>query len=338
MQLLFERVRARPAELNLDTARWIILSDHHRGQRDGADDFLRCEAAYHAALGYYLEAGHRLVLLGDVEELWESRPSTVMAAYPNTLALEAQFYEDGRYQRYAGNHDDEWASRRAVKRFLDPVHPGIEVLEGGCFRVSAGGSALGTLLLAHGHQGLYWADRYRRLSRFLNRKIWRPLQRLLRVPSTTPARDFKLRNRHDRSMYAWTARQEKLILVAGHTHRPVFMGSSHQARVEEQLTRLLEDERAKPPSPDRLTRMAELRAELEWTKVQDDEHREHAPPDRPKPCYFNSGCCSFGDGSITGIEIAGGTITLVRWPDRHGAPRPQILAAADLETEVFAAL
>ena len=32
------------------------------------------------------------------------------------------------------------------------------------------------------------------------------------------------------------------------------------------------------------------------------------------PCYFNTGCCSFPDGDITGLEIADGMIRLVRWP------------------------
>jgi hypothetical protein len=32
------------------------------------------------------------------------------------------------------------------------------------------------------------------------------------------------------------------------------------------------------------------------------------------PCYFNTGCCSFPDGDITGLEIADGEIRLVRWP------------------------
>ena len=40
-------------------------------------------------------------------------------------------------------------------------------------------------------------------------------------------------------MYAWADAQPKLVVIAGHTHRPVFMGSSHQSRVEEELERLL---------------------------------------------------------------------------------------------------
>src|SRR3712207_455103 len=95
-------------ELTLDVAnaRLIIFSDHHKGTRDGADDFARCERAYSAALGYYLEAGHRLVVLGDAEELWENRPDGVLAAYDDVLRLEADFHRAGRYERFWGNHDD----------------------------------------------------------------------------------------------------------------------------------------------------------------------------------------------------------------------------------------
>ena len=29
--------------------------------------------------------------------------------------------------------------------------------------------------------------------------------------------------------------------------------------------------------------------------------------------YFNSGCCCFDDGDITGIELEGGFIRLIKW-------------------------
>ena len=45
-----------------------------QGRRAGADDFWPCERAYHAALGYYLEQGHGLYALGDLEEPVEVRP------------------------------------------------------------------------------------------------------------------------------------------------------------------------------------------------------------------------------------------------------------------------
>src|SRR5262245_21647029 len=80
---------------DLDADRLVIFSDHHRGTRDGADDFWRCERAYRAALGYYLESGHHLYLLGDVEELWENAPAGPIADYADTLALEGEFLAAG---------------------------------------------------------------------------------------------------------------------------------------------------------------------------------------------------------------------------------------------------
>src|SRR5215207_9789731 len=52
--------------------RLVIFSDHHKGARDGADDFQRCERAYNAALAYYDHLGYDLIELGDVEEPWEN--------------------------------------------------------------------------------------------------------------------------------------------------------------------------------------------------------------------------------------------------------------------------
>jgi hypothetical protein len=328
LQEVFDSSHQDERELALESARCVIFSDHHKGQRDGADDFRRCERAYHAALGYYLHAGYTLLALGDVEELWECRPKKVIKAYEYTLGLEAEFQKDGRYERFSGNHDDEWESSKSVKKYLGKVFPGIEVKEGARFRVTSGGTDLGTLFLAHGHQGTTFSDRRRKIARFFVRNVWRPIQRFLNIPSTTPAKDFELREKHDVTMYSWARNQEKVVLIAGHTHRPVFMSASHHARLEAKLAGATGKE------------AAEARAMLEWTKAQ-GEHMPGATQrleGAVKPCYFNSGCCSFGDGDITCLEIIDGEIRLVRWPDDEGRPRPKILDSADLKTEVFSAL
>jgi hypothetical protein len=39
-----------------------------------------------------------------------------------------------------------------------------------------------------------------------------------------------------------------------------------------------------------------------------------------KPTYFNSGCCCFDDGTITGIEIGDGYIRLIKWSLVEGKP------------------
>ena len=128
---------AEVEDAQLADLKLIVLSDQHKGTRDGADDFQRCERAYNAALAHYLEHGHRLFALGDVEELWECDPEEVIASYARTLELEAEFHRCGRYERFWGNHDDLWrepqpgrqapaGAVRGSRRARDPAPQGHE--------------------------------------------------------------------------------------------------------------------------------------------------------------------------------------------------------------------
>ena len=328
---VFDDPATAELELGLGAAPLVVFSDHHKGTRDGADDFLRCERAYAAALGYYLEAGHRLVVLGDVEELWENRPDGVLAAYEDVLRLEAEFHRAGRYERFWGNHDDEWRYPGSVDRRLGRFFPGLVVREALKLRVVDGGATLGTLLLVHGHQGTLESERFAWLSRLVVRYVWRNVQRRLKVSLNTPARDLALRELHDTAMFAWARdHRERPVLIAGHTHRPVF-GTSRPdpapgrdpADIDAELAA------ARSAAPIDVERVGRLHAELQFARA---ERRRLGPPPVPvvPPCYFNTGCCSFGDGDVTGLEIADGEIRLVRWPDSDGAARAKVLARADL--------
>ncbi len=320
--------------LDAAAARIVVFSDQHKGQGDGADDFKRSKRAYHAALGYYLEAGYRLFALGDVEELWECFPGKVLARYRDTLALEAEFHKAGRYVRFFGNHDDIWARPEKVERYLAQFFKQLRVLEGLKVEVGDAGGTLGTIFFAHGHQGTADSEAYAPVSKFFVRHGWRNIQRLFRVRINSPATDFALRKAHDLAMYAWASGRPKTVLVVGHTHRPVFESQSHASTVESALEGVRKGLAMTPGDPMLLDRARTLRAELEWVRAADG-----AQPDGParKPCYFNSGCCCFDDGDVTGLEIAEGAIRLVRWPDDAGAPKAQVLASAALR-DVFAAL
>jgi Calcineurin-like phosphoesterase len=321
-------------EVDLNTTKIIVFSDHHKGSRDGADDFRGCERAYAAALAYYLEEGFRLIALGDVEELWECSPNEVVKAYPEILELEGEFHAAGRYDRLWGNHDLQWSDAGDVAKYLQTFYPGLHVREALKLRVVRGGERLGLLFFAHGHQGTLDSDRWAWLSKPVVRHVWRPLQRRLNMRSTNPSRNFQLRQRHDEAMFSWARNHpQKPVLIAGHTHRPVFWTS--QAPVEKseaELAQELETLRASEGQPD-VEKVAELHARLEYVRA---ERREKGPPPIAidPPCYFNTGCCSFGDGDVTGIEIAEGEIRLVRWPDDQDDPVPKRLVKAKL-AEVF---
>lgn len=333
----FDDARKDAQRLQLDSERLIVFSDHHRGARDGADDFWRCERSYHAALGYYGELGYRLVLLGDVEELWENRPTEVLETYDRTLELEQEFHHDGQLDRFWGNHDDLWRHDGEVEKHLTDRFPGLVVHEARLLEAYDGDERVGAFFLAHGHQGTLDSDKFSFVSRLFVRYGWRPLQRKFNMASTTPARDFVLRANHDTAMFEWAnGRPEKPVLIAGHTHRPVFSTPKTKAvrsaeTVGVELTKLREAaEAGKPPDPG----IADLRAELELVRTPP---YGDPPKEMPLPCYFNTGCCSYGDGDITGLEIADGEIRLVRWLNDKYEHRKQDLAFLKLR-DVFAAL
>lgn len=330
----YERAEKSEVQADLATAKYVVFSDQHKGARDGADDFRRCEQAYNAALGYYLEAGHTLVVLGDAEELWESTPPAVLQAYRHTLELEAEFHRCGRYLRVFGNHDDLWATELAVHTLLHPIFPDLRVHEGVRVRVTDQGRTAGTLFLVHGHQGEPWSDRWSRLARLPVRYLWPSVQRLTGFSYNTPARDFQLRKRRDVAMYGWAEKKGGVVLIGGHTHAPIFRSQPRALEIDERLQEARAALAASPGDPGAAERVSLLRAEMEWVFAQENQVFEHRTP-MSKPCYFNSGCCCFVDGHITGLEIEHGRIRLVRWPDREGKPAPYALESASLK-EVFA--
>ena len=324
--------------LDIRDGRFVIFSDHHKGSRDGADDFKVCERAYNAALAYYDRLGYTLAVLGDAEELWEEGAETVLKAYSHTLELEGKFHKDRRYLRFWGNHDDAWSHSDLVDQWLKPALGGgdLKVREGLILHVREGEEELGRLFLLHGHQGTFDSERLAPLAKFVLRYFWRPIQRVFRFSLNTPAEDFELRYAHDSALYSWSE-QQKVVLIAGHTHRPVFKSESKEELVRKSLADA-EAKLAKRPNDSKLQQLvAELSAELEWILAQNQQAPRNLPPvEFKKPSYFNAGCCAFLDGDVTGLEFGDGEIRLVRWPDEEGSPKSKVLAKAKLE-EVFAA-
>jgi predicted phosphodiesterase len=326
LEAAYARAERQPLELN--SGRLIVFSDHHRGARNRADDFLRAERAYNAALAWYHRLGYTLVVLGDAEELWQERPMSVLKAYAHCLSLEAKFHQAGRYFRVWGNHDDEWQNEEAVREHLRPLYggPRLSVRESLLFSVREDGRELGRLFVVHGHQGTALSDRWSRYSRLAVRHLWRPLQRALKVSLNTPAKDWRLRERHNLALYAWAAKRKGLVLIAGHTHRPVFESRSHVNQLEGELEAVESELAATAGGENLLRQAAGLAAKLEWVRAQESEKPDlGGEVGVVKPCYFNAGCCCFADGDITGVEIDRGEIRLVRWPDDEGRPRPQVL-------------
>jgi hypothetical protein len=158
------------------------------------------------------------------------------------------------------------------------------------------------------------------------------LQRKFNRPWNTPATDWALRDRHDTAMSKWaeTRAGDALVLVAGHTHRPVFWNRPPERPSRESIDDLRRQLDLAVGAEQRArirAKLGELEAKRTWMV--------HLPASVDSPCYFNTGCCSFADGDITGVELLDGEIRLIRWLDNDGEPRPKVLEATGL-SEVFA--
>jgi UDP-2,3-diacylglucosamine pyrophosphatase LpxH len=309
---LYKQIEAGKKEKGLvltydyNNASIIIFSDQHKGGGDGSDDFMLSETCYLAALRYYYEKGFTLINLGDCEELWESKPSVVVEKHRSALLEEALFLQQQRYYRIFGNHDLEWNYQIPRDQFLKPLFgKELKVYEGLVLKMKYK-DADETIFLAHGHQGDKVSDG-NAFSKWFVAAIWTPVQRWLNIRLDTVSDSFDLVDRHNVVMYEWSQQYKKMLLISGHTHKPVFASMDHIDRLTKQLEKAI--------SQGDEAKIKALQEGLEKRKA------EYAGKEFVKtmlsPSYFNTGCCCFGDGDITGIEIGEGLIRLVKW-ELHG--------------------
>lgn len=337
---LFRNIKEEPGKKGIiltlkENSRIIVFSDHHRGAKNGADDFMKAEDSYLAALDHYFQHKFQLISLGDSEELWENTLASVKKNNSLTFAAEKKFILQDRFFKIFGNHDLYWDNSPIATQQLKTIYgKKLRVFEGVILELenenkksinqptknsrdsfsflkrkpNADGEALPiddcplTIFLTHGHQGDASSDG-NWFSKFFVSNIWAPLQSYLRINFNTPAYDEDLKTAHNLIMYEWSAKYKNLVLITGHTHQPVFESLTHPERLYKKLGDAIK---------------ANLTEEA--NKIdQEIKRRGREYKTTPaqyldiKPSYFNSGCCCFRDGDITGIEITYKKISLVKW-------------------------
>jgi len=303
--------------------KYIVFSDQHKGAGDFADDFRLCRNNYLTALEYYLEEGYTLINLGDAEELWENTADEVIAKNEDSLQLEAKFIEQNRYYRIFGNHDLAWKFELNSNKYLKPIFgEKLKIYEGLVLDTTYNNKNY-SIFFAHGHQGDKRSDG-NAFSMWVVSNIWTPIQRFLNVSINTVANSIELVDKHNIIMYEWSLAEKNTLFISGHTHKPVFASMDHVDR----LTKLLE----------KLKQAGEKDAadlvDAELTKRKKEYAGKKLTKTMVKPTYFNTGCCCFIDGDITGIEIEGDSIRLIKWEEEEQMPVRKILEQSQL-TYIF---
>ena len=329
---LFSTILHEPGKRGLvipfkeQTGKFIILSDQHKGARNGADDFMLAEPNYLAALNYYSTNGFVYINLGDSEELWENRLAKVKKYNTATFEAEKIFLQKNVFVKIFGNHDLYWDNDPLAWMQLKNIYgEKLKVYEGVILQTTIGSqqSAAGhplSIFLTHGHQGDASSDG-NWFSKFFVARIWAPLQAFLRINPNTPAYDAVKKTLHNVMMYEWSSKQNNILLITGHTHQPVFGSLTHLERLYQQY------EAGKKKNDDSLLK------ELEKQIKQKDPGFTELTVDYSdtKPSYFNSGCCCFSDGDITGIEIADGYIRLIKWEMKKEISQREVLEEMSLK-------
>lgn len=118
----------------------LVISDLHLGDRSGADDFAPNEPFLQAFLEEVAPRARRVILNGDIFELWQTDLEPILFAYPRLIATLVELARQVEVIYILGNHD--WL----------PFHAFAGVGLAGAQVLPEFGSAESGMLVLHGHQ------------------------------------------------------------------------------------------------------------------------------------------------------------------------------------------
>jgi predicted phosphodiesterase len=214
-----------------DSSKFILFSDCHRGDNSFADDFANNRNIYYHAIKHYYNNGFDYCELGDGDELWENLSfEPIFEAHKNVYQLLRKYHLENRLHMLWGNHDMVYKDAAYVKKHLwsyfEPIDDkdkelfqGIEYHEGVILKHK---ETKQELFLTHGHQADLWNYTFWRWGRFLVRVLWKPLQVWGIADPTSPAKNHKELIKVERRIKRWILKNNLMITIVGHTHRPRF--------------------------------------------------------------------------------------------------------------------
>lgn len=212
----------------------VIMSDCHRGNASRTDDYIKNEKTCREALGFYYDNGYTYIEIGDGDELWASKKlSSIVAAHLDTYLVLKKFYLKGRMYMLYGNHDMDKRDHHYVSDnysyYYDTKEKAqlhlfekIKIHEGIVLKHETTNNEI---FLTHGHQVDFINSKIWKFTRFCVRYFWGPLERFGIKDPTNTAKNYKKKDANDRKCIRWV-KETDLMLIAGHTHRPMFANAS----------------------------------------------------------------------------------------------------------------
>ena len=305
---LYESTDQDVKELPLNGAtKYTLFSDLHLGDGGKSDLFKHNKKTMVDALEYYKKNEYSIILLGDIEELWQFNFIDIFNKYDSSIYSLLRSFPDNKVHRVFGNHDIDWK-----RPPTDPIYSNKKIKYGAHEAIKLGND----LFLVHGHQGDKTCDRKTWESRYWSRKgePYVAIGKVFGISSRLATKSQVPANR-EKLYYEW-AIDHKVILICGHTHNAIFASRNYYWWLKDQIKK--KENELKKSLEDKV-RIWELHEEIKKHNI--DKHIEErmgrhynqmSLKGKPLPCYFNTGCGHFRDG-ITNIEIEGDKIRLIKW-------------------------
>lgn len=213
-----------------DSSKFVLMSDCHRGDGSWSDNFSKNQNLYFAALTQYYDRDYTYIEIGDGDELWENtKLSDIVRIHGDAFWILSKFFNEGRLYLIYGNHDMVKKDQKYVegnlfeyfddrqKKYVS-LFKDIRIHEGLVLRHKVTDDKI---FLVHGHQGDFLNDTIWKLARFLVRYLWKPLETFGVNDPTSAAKNYEKKEVVAKKLTEWVVK-EKQMLIAGHTHRPMF--------------------------------------------------------------------------------------------------------------------
>lgn len=183
--------------------KYVFFSDCHRGNGGSNDNFLKNENAYLAALEYYYKNNFCYIEVGDGDELWENRClKQIKETHEKVFSLLSCLQKENRMYMLYGNHD-------MVKKDTPGVYEGL---------ILYSKTPSLQLRVTHGHQADFLNSVLWKLSRFLVRYLWTPLESFGILDPTSAAKNNTRRQKTEKRLIHY-AKENNCLILCGHTHR-----------------------------------------------------------------------------------------------------------------------
>jgi len=194
--------------------KYVIMSDHHRGDGSVADSYNKNKLIHKFTLDYYFRNGFTYVENGDSDELWKFDLKDIVYAHKDIFEYLNMFYKENRLVYIEGNHNNKKIAQKQFNN--EEIIPNLEI------KSKLDLSILNKKIeVRHGHQGEFFEDKFWRIGRFFIRYFWKPLCNLGFADPTKPIKKLKRSDRVDEKLLNYS-KENNLIIIAGHTHCPVF--------------------------------------------------------------------------------------------------------------------